>query len=123
VTARASQAPLELLHDNERTLLAWLRTSITQLALGCAIAQLGVYVEREVSVGLVGVYSASLVILLVATVAVILGVDDYHHRHAVLERYGPDADLEDLRARSLYPFAMTVGFAGCCLLTILLVIP
>jgi uncharacterized membrane protein YidH (DUF202 family) len=124
VTARRSDVPLELLEDNERTLLAWLRTSVTLLALGCVIAQLGVYVERELSVrGLVGVYSASLAILLVATVAVVLGIDDYHHRRAVLERRGVATSLEDLRARSLYPFAMAVGFIGCCLLIILVVMP
>lgn len=124
MTTCASDAPPELLHDNERTLLAWLRTSVTQLALGCAIAQLGSYVEREVYVGgLVGVYSASLIILLVATIAVLLGMDDYHHRRAALERDAPAVDLEELRARSLYPFAMVVGFAGCCLLIILLLIP
>ena len=122
MTVRPRPERLELMNDNERTFLAWLRTSIAQFALACAIAQFGVYVEREARAGdVAGVYSASLAILLVAIIAVLLGIDDYHRRRAVLERDLP-ADLEDLRARSLYPLAMAVGFAGCCLLLILLFI-
>lgn len=70
------------MNDNELTLLAWLRTAISLWVVGCALALLGRYLEQDgrAAGGTVATNCAAVVLLFVGTVAVLLGLGDYHRR-------------------------------------------
>lgn len=102
---------LALLEDAERTLLAWLRTGITLLAAACAITLLGRYLEQDgrAYAGEASTHCSAGAILLVATLAGVLGLDDFRRRRA-----GDHA-----RSRAIGPLAVLVGIMGAGLLVLL----
>lgn len=113
-------APHPLFELNERTLLAWLRTATALLVLGCAIVQLGVYLQRHAitRVTEAATFGTGMVMLFVGSCAVILGIDDYHRRRSALAT-GKDGADDLLHSRSLYSLAILVGIAGMSLVVLL----
>lgn len=117
----------ELRHDNERTLAAWIRTAAALFAFGCAIAQVGLYLELHAITPEteVGMYGTASILVIVALATVLLGLDDYHRRRIALGHVWQRARAhEDELARSsaLGPLAILVGIAGASLFGILVVL-
>jgi uncharacterized membrane protein YidH (DUF202 family) len=111
----------ELSFDNERTLLAWVRTVIALLAVGCAIAQLGRYLEQggRGYAGEAGTYCFALAIVMVGTLAGLLGLDDYHRRRVALKGAQCRTSESYPRSRALYPLAILIGIVGVSLVILM----
>jgi len=112
----------ELLHDNERTLIAWLRTATALFALGCALAQLGGYLEQHdrASGGQAATFSSGIGILILALMTVVLGVNDYHRRRVAIETARTRAKSIGVQhSRALYPLAILVGITGLSLFALM----
>lgn len=119
-----TQIRLDLLNDNERTFLAWLRTATALFGLACATAKFGVFLESGARgpSSESGTYCSGILLLILAMAAVVLGMDDYHRRRNVIARGTLSTHAHHLRSRALYPLATLVGFAGISLLAILLLL-
>jgi putative membrane protein len=110
----------------ERTLLAWIRTSLTVMALGFVIARFGLFLQlMSLQVPAVKLHahsglSSALGILFVAMGALTALAATVFHRRFISTL--PPVDLPvSYSTRFAASFGFLIGFLGCCLAAYLMI--
>ena len=99
---------------NERTFLAWVRTSIALISLGFVVAKFSLWLE-ESSTGLIRTGSSmafGIGMMVFGGVLVVLAAWRYHTVNAQIERGGVSADRNLIVAITIMVVALSMGMAG-----------